>query len=790
MFRSYVCLFFAAVLPAAAQVTGNPTISTGQYNSSRTSANTNEVVLNTSNVNVQQFGKLFSWTVDGWIFAQPLYVPNLTINGVTTNVVFVATMHNSIYAFDANNPGAAPLWQVNFGPSVQAPTSNGCPNYYSTGPELGILSTPVIDTSTGTLYAVSAAPSGGGYVHTIHALDIPTHTEKFGSPTLIQASVPGSGYNAQNGTVTMGPASDETQRTALLLANGSVYAGFGNCGPDVDPWHGWVLGYNASNLTTKPMIFNSTPNGGQGGVWQSGRGLVVDNSGDIYFATGNTTPANATTGSSSGDAAIGDYGERLLQLSPSGQFLGSYPPVNYAALNANDLDFSSSGPMLLPGTNLLLAGGKDGIMYVFNAGNLSQVVQQFQATGSGPCSYSSDGCDQIRDFAFWNNRLLIWGNNDVLRSYSLVNGKFNTTPTSQNTITTGVTPATVAVSANGSQSGTGIVWSTTPDNVLHAFNAENVATELWNSNQNSNRDSLPSFARFAEPTVANGRVYVATDSKQVTVYGLLSDFSLSVPSTPQKGLQGTTGTNIPVNVNALAGFTGAVNLSVSGLPSGATGSFNPTSVNGTGSSTLSISTSSTTPTGTYTLTITGTGGGETRSTTVSFVVTTNDTTPPTWTCCTYTVNGSSYTMTFTAQDTGSGLQSIIPVQVVNATVSIPNFPIGTTNPVSFSATESGWSSYVKFQLEDVAGNISYIDPAMLDASREPGTPVPFAVKNVGFEENVLTIVNGSPGLKNVRIDADAGQTSSHIQVAGLQDGETRVVSIASILPTSGYVTVT
>ena len=276
-----ISLAFAICATTAFAQTLNPPVTTGQYDTNRTSANPNEAILNTSNVNVSQFGKLFSWSVDGWVFAQPLYVPGVSINGVGEDVVYVATMHNSVYAFDADHPSTTPLWSVNFGASVKAPTANGCPSSGATGPELGILSTPVIDQSTDTLYAVSAAPSGGGYIHFLHAIDLSTHAEKFGGPVQIQASVPGTGYDSQGGRVTLSTASADVQRVALLLANGTIYLAFGDCGPDQDPWHGWLLGYNASNISSQTVVFNSTPNGGQGGIWQSGRGLVVDSAGDI-----------------------------------------------------------------------------------------------------------------------------------------------------------------------------------------------------------------------------------------------------------------------------------------------------------------------------------------------------------------------------------------------------------------------------------------------------------------------------------------------------------------------------
>ncbi len=387
MFKHLLLALAAVCCPVWAQ-SGNPAITTGQYDSNRSSANPNETTLNTSNVTVNQFGKLFSWTVDGWVSAQPLYVPGVSINGAARNVVYIATMNNSIYAFDANNPSAQPLWHVNLGQAVSSPTANGCP--YNVGPLLGILSTPVIDPATHTLYAVAATPTGvssskpngTGYFQYLHAIDITTGHENPGSPVQIQATVQGNGYDAQNGTVFLSPTGKVFQRTALLLANGTVYAGFGSCGSDADPWHGWVVGYSTSNLT-RTAVFNSTPNSGQGGIWQSGRGLASDATGDVYFNTGNATAYNTndanfpvTTGNSTTDAQKNDYPMRFVQLNATGQFLSSYPPASYATLNTQDLDFSSSGPLVIPGTNLLVTGGKDGIIYLFASSNLSTPLQQ------------------------------------------------------------------------------------------------------------------------------------------------------------------------------------------------------------------------------------------------------------------------------------------------------------------------------------------------------------------------------------------------------------------------------
>ncbi len=467
--------------------------------------------------------------------------------------------------------------------------------------------------------------------------------------------------------------------------------------------------------------------------------------------------------------------------------MAAFPPVNYSSLNYNDLDFSASGPLLIPGTNSLVAGGKDGVVYLFTTAGLATPQQSFQATGSSPCTYSSDGCLQIHDLDFWNSNLYVWGTGDVLRAYTFNGTKFNTTATAKNTITAGSHPAAMAVSGNSSADG--ILWATTADNTLHAFDATNVATELWNSNQNSSRDALPSYARFVQPTVTNGRVYVATASSQVAVYGLLSDFTLSTSVLSQSTLQGNSST-FTTNVTSIGNSSTPVTFSISGLPSGATAVFSPVSITGSGTTTVTVKTTSSTPTGTYNLIVTGTSGAATRTASVSLIVTTSDITPPQWTCCSYTTSGSSTVMTFSGWDTQSGMKSIQATQVVNATVSIPAFTAGTNGVIKFTATESGWSSYVKFQLTDVAGNVSIIDPASVELDRQPGEPIPFALKNISPGEGFVTIMNNTPGLKNLRIEVNNGATTSKLQVAGLKDGEVRNLNILSLLPHNDSTTVT
>ena len=515
----YRCLIMFVGTLVAMPALGQVSVLTAQYDNSRSAANLNETVLNTSNVNVNQFGMLYTRSVDGLLYAQPLYVPNVAIPGLAVhNIVYVATLHNSVYAFDADNPSeAAPLWQVNLGASW----SPCCVMNFLT-PEMGIVSTPVIDPTTSTLYVVTAVVENGSDLHQLHALDITTGQEKFGGPVTIQASVPGDGPASQGGVLAFN-SGNQLQRVGLLLANGTVYVSFASI-DDGGYWQGWVFGYSASNIQQQVAVYCSTPNGNGGGIWQAGRGLVADANGYIYLMTGN------------GDYdGVSDFGDSIVQLSSTGTIMDWFTPDDQATLAADDGDLGSGGPLLIPGTNLLVGGGKQGILYLVNTGNMGQfstnngqIVQSFQATSG-----------QIHHMAYWNNSgtplLYLWGSNDVLNAFQFENGTFNSTPLAQSNMSADFPGGMLAVSANGSMPGSAIVWATTPTSssayegivpgTLLAFDASNVSTELWNSNQNAARDSLGNFAKFATPTIANGTVYVPTFSNQLAVYGLLGNSS-------------------------------------------------------------------------------------------------------------------------------------------------------------------------------------------------------------------------------------------------------------------------
>jgi hypothetical protein len=488
---------------------------TAQYDSSRTNSNPNETVLNTTNVNVSQFGKLFSLPVDGYVYAQPLYVPSSLIPQLGHNTVYVATMHDTVFAFDAD--AGAKLWSLSLGSPA-----GGAGGYL--GPETGIVSTPVVDVTRMVLYVVAANSDGWR----IHAIDLITHAEKSGSPVLIHGNVSGTGYDNVNNVITFN-SSQELQRSSLLEANNTIYVSFTSYA-DTNPYHGWIIGYNPDTLA-QTSVFCTTPNGGEAGVWMGGGAPAADASGNIYVVTAN--------GSWDGAA---NFGESFLKLSPSLAPLDFFTPADYAVLNSNDADLGSTRAMLLPSTSLLMGGGKDGILWVLNqatgqmgglqgkAGN-PPIVQNFQATTNLVATgVQTNGLWD--GMAYWSSAsggplLYIHGSNDVLKAFRLSGSTFGTTPVAESTLTHPFPGGVLAVSSNGSKPG--ILWATTPDGPtddsvstgeLRAFDPLTLS-ELWDSNLNAARDGLGNFAKFSAPTVFNGKVYVATFSNQVVVYGLL-----------------------------------------------------------------------------------------------------------------------------------------------------------------------------------------------------------------------------------------------------------------------------
>ena len=492
-----------------------PNVLTQHNDLQRSGANPRETVLTTSNVTQSSFGKLFSLPIDGFTYAQPLYASGINIpRQGPRNVVYVATAHDSVYAFDAD--AGTLYWHVSLGTPVPSSVI-GTPNIQV---EVGIISTPVIDPSTSTIYVVAKTYENKVQIFRLHALDITTGAEKFGGPVQIAASESGSGVMSSGGSIPF-VASQENQRAALTLVNGVVYLAFASH-EDHDPYHGWILGYGAATLQ-QTQVFNVTPDSGEGAIWMGGQGLVADASNNLYLITSNSTQST--------ENASLDYGESFLKLVPNGTTLtvaDYFKPKDYDALNAGDRDLGSTGAFAIPGTSYIGGGSKGGMLYVVDTNNMGklntssdQVIQEFQADNG---LWGSP--------AFWNNTLYLWGVREQLKAFTFSAGRFITSPTSQGSYATGSgqTSGSVSVSSNGTTAGTQIVWATAPagdpDHAtvggnLFAYDAANLANLLWSTTQNPSRDGYGQYAKFVAPTIANGKVYVGTDSGQVAVYGLL-----------------------------------------------------------------------------------------------------------------------------------------------------------------------------------------------------------------------------------------------------------------------------
>ncbi len=526
-----------ACVSAAGSAQAKPLAVLTQHNdNSRTGDNLQETLLNTASVSPKTFGKLGTISVDGYLYAQPLYVQNVRVpNKGLHNVVYLATAHNSVYAFDADDLSATPLWKVNLGPSVPA-AEVYTTKWTDMRVEIGITSTPVIDPSTNTIFVEAKTKEHGTYVQRLHALDITTGAEKPGSPVEIKASVPGTGMASAGGQIAFDPVK-QLQRPALLLANGTVYLAFGSHA-DSPPFHGWILGYDAKTLA-QTCVFNLTPNGDEGAIWQAGMGMASDPYGNIYAMVGN--------GTFDADKGGPDYGDSILRLSakPGGLAVQDYfTPFDQAALSDNDQDTGASGPLLIPNTNLLLGGGKNGWLYLTQINKMghyqstsdSQIVQSFQIT-RGNCHGSA---------VYWNgpsgSQVYIWPEFAHLMAFKLDGGKLNPTPASVSAVAVpdGMPGAFLSVSANGNKAGTGIVWSSAPydananwetvPGVLRAYDASDLTHEIWDSKMNAGRDDIGMFAKFCAPTIINGKVYLSTFSNQLQVYGLLGD---AVPTVRQ-----------------------------------------------------------------------------------------------------------------------------------------------------------------------------------------------------------------------------------------------------------------
>lgn len=520
-----LALASATMVFALSTATSAAQVLTSQYDNLRTGATLVETKLTPENVNVNQFGKVGVFRVDGAVYAQPLFLPSVEIPGQgKRDVLFIATEHDTVYAFDADHPDAPPLWQVSLLNKKQGatPVSDRAAQCPFIRPEIGITSTPVIDLKTGTLYVLARAMiehwiGDTEYLQHLHALAITTGQEKFHGPRLITASVPGTGEGRTDGQVRFDPLR-ENPRAALLLANHALFLSWASsC--DVPTYHGWFMAYDPATLEQRAVL-SITPDGSEGGIWESDTGPAADRSGNVYVPTANGTF----------DAASGgrDYGDSVLKLALVGSSIevrDYFTPYNQLQLSDSDADLGSSGPLLLPDQagsyrHLLIQPTKSGMIYVIDRDQMGKfnpkgdaVVDRMEMSGGG---YGA--------MAYWNGHVYFAGSDDYLRDYALTNGHLSLSKSSNFKFDNpGATPT---VSANKNRDA--IVWAVATRTwngddrpaIIYAFDAMHFGPPIYTSEQNSNRDRAGLATRFVIPVVAEGHLYIAARG-EVDVYGLL-----------------------------------------------------------------------------------------------------------------------------------------------------------------------------------------------------------------------------------------------------------------------------
>lgn len=516
---------------------------TNRNDNARTGRMLNETALTATSVAVARFGKLFTRDVQGAIYAQPLYVSGISLGGKTRNVVYVATMHNYVYAFDADDPAAAPLWgPVSLGHPVYLPDPGiGLGDRYrDIQREIGVLSTPVISLEMGAIFVVAMSGGSGTYAHTLHKMDLVSGAE------LGQVAVPGAH------SVTGFQNNRQNQRAALTLSGSNIYIAFAGF-QDTPPYHGYVFGYDAAMLAPIPgAVFNVTPSDSfaipdgtkpdymAGGIWQAGQGLSVDAKGNLYCVTGNGTFDRDDPGGA-------DLGDCVVKLGPTLDVLDWYSPANNNDLNQFDLDLGSSGVLLLPGVKRALVGGKEGRLHLLDTDSLGKFIKP-QGANTPPdtalqvvtvhLTPLDEGRSNMTHHihgspAFWEAPngpfVYVWPENDTMYAFRYAGDRLEV-PAAMKATTTdpegvpggsaGMPGGILSISANGAAAGSGIVWVShsytgdanqhVVDGVLRAYDAEDITRELWNSKQNAARDDLGNFAKFCPPTIANGKVYMAT----------------------------------------------------------------------------------------------------------------------------------------------------------------------------------------------------------------------------------------------------------------------------------------
>lgn len=555
---------------SAAQVS----VLTQHNNTYRTGWSDKETLLNHSNVLPSKFGLAATLAVDNQVYAQPLVAANITIGIFRGNVLFVATVNNTVYAFNADDLSQpAPLWQINLNPSGhRAPdvfdlqdAAYGKPcggNYRDFSGKMGLVGTPVIDSVSGTLYVViKTIDANGKFYSYLNALNIYTGLHKAGSPQLISAQVNGSGDGNVNGVIQY-DAKYANQRPGLLLYNNIIYlATASHC--DWGPYHGWVMGYDAETLQLQ-YTYNATPNGWAAGIWMAGQGISVGDDGNLYLVTGNgTTGADNTN-------FTGGRSESLIKLSPQLKMLDWFTPANYDYLDQLDLDYGSDGVLMIPNSSLTISGSKEGISYVVDYNNMgrlttgnTQVKDTLEFNPGRQGNVHVHGSPVYAKFTT-GEFVYAWAETFKIRQFQFnrSTGTFaNDFKQGQRNLENGMPGAMLSVSSNLADTASAIVWGCFPSSgnannqvrpgTIAAYRANDVsAGELWNSDMDT-QNAVGSFAKFAPPTIANGKVFVPAFSNSIKVYGLsCNDKNLSVIYGNGTGLKAeyftnTTGTDFP-----------------------------------------------------------------------------------------------------------------------------------------------------------------------------------------------------------------------------------------------------
>jgi hypothetical protein len=505
-----------------------------------------ETILNLQNVNVSQFGRIATFPVDGNVLAQPLYYPKLEIPGKGTfDVVFVATEHDSVYAFDASGKVKAPLWERHYVGNGVAPGPDDYGGRTTIGGEIGITGTPVIDQSTGVMYFVTMVLQNNVRQQYLRAIDIKDGTDFGPGSVKVAATVQGDGVGSSGGQIAF-DASIQNQRSGLKMLNGQVLVAWGSFS-DWGVYHGWLMAFDAATLQLR-SAFNPTPDhqavddafgpadhGGGASFWQAGAAPTIDSAGNVYVVTAD--------GSFNADAGGRNYGDTVLKLTQSGNTFTVadwFTPANQACVNEADLEIGSGGFVLLPadatpGRKTGITINKEGRLYVLNADNLgkhtandSQIPQQFMV-GNNTCfegmgTAFAEGTNWERLYgnpSYFNGHVYLAPANGTLRQYALNGGVLTTTPVAQSPSATGARGGNTVVSSNNGQNG--IVWmyekSAPGRAILHAYDAANISHELWNSSMNA-RDVMTTAHGFGTPVVADGRV-IAPFDKSIAIFGLL-----------------------------------------------------------------------------------------------------------------------------------------------------------------------------------------------------------------------------------------------------------------------------